>query len=170
MEDMKKLFNHHSCWEICKGFGPTLVFKSVSSNAVEDEQGSPIIQEIRVENSSSGESSIPRAMGQNKARKLKLKGKAKDDLAFREKMTSSLRLMAEQNAFAVEERKRMHEERAKQIQEEMDDRNMQRNTLKYTPMSKAYLVREKREIMVLRKLFTSDYTPTMAHEDDDYRL
>ena len=151
-------------------FGPTPVFGNVSSNAIGDEQGSPIIQETRVENPSLGESSIPRAMRRNKARKLKKNGKAKDDLAFREEMMSSLRLMAEQNALDVEERKRRHEEWAKQIQEEMDDRNMQRNTSEYTPMSKAYFDRKMGEIMARRELFTSDYTPTMADEDDDYIL
>ena len=33
--------------------------------------------------------------------------------------------MAKQNAIVVEERKQRHEERTKQIQEEMDDRNME---------------------------------------------
>ncbi|KAM1142660.1 hypothetical protein ACFX2B_031270 [Malus domestica] len=117
-----------------------------------------------------GQSSIPRTTGQNKARKLKEKGKAKEDLAFREEMASSLRLMTEQNVIVMEERKRRHEERAKQIQEEMDDRNMQRNILEYTPMSKAYFDRKKREIMARRELFTSDYAPTMGDEDDDYGL
>ncbi|TQE01625.1 hypothetical protein C1H46_012764 [Malus baccata] len=78
--------------------------------------------------------------------------------------------MAEQNVFAVEERNRRHEEWAKQIQEEMEDRNMQRNTSDYTPMSKAYFDRKKRGIMAQKKLFTSDYTPTMTDEDDDYSL
>ncbi|KAB2595963.1 hypothetical protein D8674_031413 [Pyrus ussuriensis x Pyrus communis] len=97
-------------------------------------------------------------------------GKAKDDLAFQHEMVSSLRLMAEQNAFVVEEMNYRHEERAKQIQEEMDDRNMQRNTSDYTPMSKTYFDRKKRKIMTQWELFTSDYTPTMADEDDDYSL
>ncbi|XP_068317045.1 uncharacterized protein [Pyrus communis] len=181
MDDMKKPFSCHGCWKICKGwvlfqdppqerFGPTLVFGNVSSNAVGDEQGSPIIQEIRVENPSPDESSIPRPTGQNKAQKLKENGKAKNDLAFREEMTSSLRLMVEQNAFATEERKHRHEERAKQIQEEMANRNMQRNTSEYTPMSKACFDRKKREIMAQQELFISNYTPTMVDEDDDYSL
>ncbi|KAB2607187.1 hypothetical protein D8674_006904 [Pyrus ussuriensis x Pyrus communis] len=85
-------------------------------------------------------------------------------------MATSLRLMAEQNAFAVEERNNRHKERAKQIQEEMDDRNMQRNTSDYTPMSKVYFDRKKREIMARRELFTSNYNPTMADDDDDYKL
>ncbi|KAB2625240.1 hypothetical protein D8674_016900 [Pyrus ussuriensis x Pyrus communis] len=86
-------------------------------------------------------------------------GKAKEDLAFREAMASLLRLMAEQNAIAAEERK-----------QEMDDRNMQKNTSEYTPMSKAYFNRKKGEIMARQELFTSDYTPTMADEDDAYGL
>ncbi|KAB2623271.1 hypothetical protein D8674_025499 [Pyrus ussuriensis x Pyrus communis] len=85
-------------------------------------------------------------------------------------MASSLRLMAEQNAIATEERKHRHEERPKQIQEEMNDRNMQRNTLAYTPMSKAYFHSKKREIMARRELFISNYAPTMGDEDDDYGL
>ena len=60
-------------------------------------------------------------------------------------MAASLRLMEEQNAFAAEEKNRRHEDRAKQIQEEMDDRNMQSNTSDYTPMSKAYFDRKKKE-------------------------
>ncbi|KAB2603445.1 hypothetical protein D8674_004450 [Pyrus ussuriensis x Pyrus communis] len=93
MEDNSKPFSHHGCWEICKGwvlfqdlpqerFGHTPVFENVSSNAIRNEQGSPTIQETMVENPSPGESSIPRATRRNKARKLKEKSKAKDDLAF----------------------------------------------------------------------------------------
>ncbi|CAN6548408.1 unnamed protein product [Malus baccata var. baccata] len=84
-------------------------------------------------------------------------------------MAASFRLMAEQNVIATEERNRRHEERAKQIQEEMDDRNMQRNTSDYTPMSKTYFDRKKREIIARLELFRSDYTPTMV-DDDDYSL
>ena len=62
-------------------------------------------------------------------------------------MASSLRLMEKKNAIAAKERKCRHKEWAKQIQEEMDDRNMQMNTSEYTPMSKAYFDRKKREIM-----------------------
>ncbi|KAB2600085.1 hypothetical protein D8674_010356 [Pyrus ussuriensis x Pyrus communis] len=97
-------------------------------------------------------------------------GKAKEELAFQEEMASSLRLMVEQIAIAMEERKRRHKERAKQIKEEMDDRNMERNTKDYTLMSKAYFDRKKRGIMTQRELSTSDYTPTMVDEDDDYSL
>ncbi|KAB2595047.1 hypothetical protein D8674_030497 [Pyrus ussuriensis x Pyrus communis] len=100
------------------------------------------------------------------------KGKTKDNYAFQQEMASLLRLMAEQNAFATEERSHRHEERAKQIQEEMDDRNMQRIISDYTLMSKAYFDRKMREIMARQELFTSDYNPTMADDDDDddYRL
>ncbi|KAB2595905.1 hypothetical protein D8674_031355 [Pyrus ussuriensis x Pyrus communis] len=85
-------------------------------------------------------------------------------------MSSSFRLMVEQNAIAAEEMKCRHEERAKEIQEEMDDRNMEMNTMNYTPMSKAYFDRKMREIMSLWELFTSNYIPTMADEDDDYSI
>ncbi|KAB2614498.1 hypothetical protein D8674_037552 [Pyrus ussuriensis x Pyrus communis] len=112
MEDNSKPFSHHDCWKICKGWvlfedppqqrvGPQPVFGNASSNADGDEDGSFTIQETRVENPSLGEGSIPRAMGQNKAQKLKDKGKAKDDYAFQQEMTSSLRLMVKQNAFAM---------------------------------------------------------------------
>ena len=105
MKDNSKPFSHHGCWEICKGwvlfqdppqerFGLTPVFGNVSSNVVGDEQGSPTIQETRVENSSSEESFIPRATGRNKAQKLKEKDKGKDDLAFQHEMVSLLRLMS----------------------------------------------------------------------------
>ncbi|RXH88019.1 hypothetical protein DVH24_037664 [Malus domestica] len=135
------------------------MFGNASSNTVGDEYGSPIVQETRVENLSSSEGSIPRAIRRNKTRRA------------RQEMESSIQFVAEQNAFAVEERNRRHEEQAKQIQEETDDRNMQRNTSDYTPMSKAYFDRKKREIMVQRELFISDYNPTMADDDDDnYRL
>ncbi|KAM1609639.1 hypothetical protein ACFX1R_023125 [Malus domestica] len=93
-----------------------------------------------------------------------------DDLAYQQEVGFSLRLLTEQNAIAAEEMNHRHEERAKQIQKEMDYRNMQRNTLDYTPMSKAYFDRKKREIMAQRELITSGYTPTMADEDDDYSL
>ena len=63
--------------------------------------------------------------------------------------------------------RRRHEQHAKQIQEEMDDKNMERNTSNYTPMSKAYFDMKKKEIMARRQLFTSDYTPTMADDEDD---
>ncbi|CAN6694367.1 unnamed protein product [Malus baccata var. baccata] len=92
MEGSLKPFQFHSCWEICKDWvlfedppqhrvAPTPVFGTASSAADMDEDGSPAIQQIRVENSSSGEGSIPRAMGRNKARRLKEKGKANDDYA-----------------------------------------------------------------------------------------
>ncbi|TQD98264.1 hypothetical protein C1H46_016085 [Malus baccata] len=126
MEDNSKPFSHHGCWEICKWWvlfedppqqrvDPMLVFENVSSNADGDEHGSPTIQEIRVESPSPGEGSILRAMRRNKARKLKEKGKANDDYAFQQEMESSLRLIAEQNAFDAEERNRRHKEQVKQI-------------------------------------------------------
>ncbi|KAB2620720.1 hypothetical protein D8674_037700 [Pyrus ussuriensis x Pyrus communis] len=134
MESSSKPFQFHSCWEICKG-APTPVFETASSAADMDEDGSPTIQQKRVENPSSGEGSIPRAMGRNKARRLKEKGKANDNYAAQHEMVASLRLLAEQNALEAEEMKRRHEERATQIQEEMDDKNMERNTSNYTPMN-----------------------------------
>ncbi|KAB2636293.1 hypothetical protein D8674_026827 [Pyrus ussuriensis x Pyrus communis] len=124
-------------------FSFTVVGKFVKDG---DEDGSPTIQETRVENQSLGEGSIHRAMERNKARRLKEKGKAKDDYAAQHEVAASLQLMTEQNVFVVEERNSRHKERAKQ----MDDRNMQRDALDYTPMSKAYFVRKKREIMTRR--------------------
>ncbi|KAB2624662.1 hypothetical protein D8674_016322 [Pyrus ussuriensis x Pyrus communis] len=116
-----------------------------------NEDGSPTIQQIRVENSHSGEGSILRAMGRNKAPRLKEKGKANDDYVAQHEVAASLRLLADQNALEVEERKCRHEEWAKQIQKEMDDKNMEKNTSNYTPMSKAYFDRKKEEeIMSLR--------------------
>ena len=87
MEDNSKPFSHHGCWEICKVWvlfedppqqrvGPTS-FGNASSNADGDEYGSLTTQETRVENPSPGEGSIPKATGQNKARKLKEKGQGK---------------------------------------------------------------------------------------------
>ena len=76
MESSSKLFQFHSCWEFCKGWvlfedpphrAPMSVFGTASSAANMDENGSPTIQQTRVENPSSGEGFIPRAMGQNKA-------------------------------------------------------------------------------------------------------
>ncbi|KAB2610834.1 hypothetical protein D8674_018866 [Pyrus ussuriensis x Pyrus communis] len=137
---------------------PMSVFRTASSASDMDKDGSPTIQQKGVENPSSGEGSIPRAMGQNKARRLKEKGKANDDYAAQH----------EQNALEAVERKSRHEEWAKQIQEEMDDKNMERNTSNYTSMSKAYFDRKKKkEIMTRRQLFTSDYTPTMVDDEDD---
>ncbi|KAB2603182.1 hypothetical protein D8674_004187 [Pyrus ussuriensis x Pyrus communis] len=161
MEGNSKLFQHHGCWEICKEWvlfedppqhrvGPTPVFGNASSVVYGDEDGSPTIQETRVKNPSSGEGSIPRAMGRNKAQKLKEKGKAKNDITFQQEMAATLRFMAEQNVITAKERNRKHEEWAKQIQEEMDDRNMLRNTLDYIRMSKAYFDRKKKEIMAQR--------------------
>ncbi|KAM1016884.1 hypothetical protein ACFX2I_046437 [Malus domestica] len=60
------------------------MFGTASSAVDGDEDGSPTIQETRVENLSSGEGFIPKAMGRNKAQKLKEKGKAKDDIAFQQ--------------------------------------------------------------------------------------
>ncbi|XP_050108691.1 uncharacterized protein LOC126587643 [Malus sylvestris] len=86
MENSSKPFQFHSCWEICKGWvlfedppqrAPTPVFGIASSAVDMDEDGSPTIQQTRVENPSSGEGSIPRAMGQNKTRRLKGKGQGK---------------------------------------------------------------------------------------------
>ena len=92
------------------------MFGTASSTVDGDEDGSPTIQETRVENMSLGEGSIPRAMGRNKARKLKENGKANDDIAFQQEVAASLQFMVEQNTIDVEERNRRHEERAKQIQ------------------------------------------------------
>ncbi|CAN6680001.1 unnamed protein product [Malus baccata var. baccata] len=69
--------------------GP-MPFRNASSNVDGYEDGSPTIQETRVENSSPSEGSMPKAMGRNKARKLKEKGKAKDDYTFQQKMAASL--------------------------------------------------------------------------------
>ncbi|KAB2635904.1 hypothetical protein D8674_026438 [Pyrus ussuriensis x Pyrus communis] len=124
-----------------------LVFRTSSPAVDMDEDGSPTIQQTRVENSSSGECSIPRVIGRNKASRLKEKGKANDDYASQQEVAASLRLMAEQNAIDGEERNRRREERAKQIQEEMDDKNMERNTSNYTLMSKAYFDRKKKKIL-----------------------
>ncbi|KAB2621037.1 nodulin-26-like [Pyrus ussuriensis x Pyrus communis] len=44
------------------GFGHMPVFRNAASNAIGDEYGSSTIQETRVENPSSVEGSIPRAM------------------------------------------------------------------------------------------------------------
>ncbi|KAM2689907.1 hypothetical protein EV1_043148 [Malus domestica] len=135
-----------------------------------NEDGSPTIQQTRVENPTPSESSLPRAMGRNKARRLRENGKANADYAAQHEVAASLRLLAEQNALEAEERKCRHEERAKQIQEEMDDKNMEMNTSNYTPMSKVYFDRKK-EIMSRRQLFVTDYTPTMADDENnnDYR-
>ncbi|KAB2626123.1 hypothetical protein D8674_017783 [Pyrus ussuriensis x Pyrus communis] len=84
MESSLKPFQFHSCWEICKGWvlfedppkrAPTPVFEIASSAVDMDEDGSPTIQRKRVENPSSGEGSIPKAMERNKARNLKVEGK-----------------------------------------------------------------------------------------------
>ncbi|KAB2600562.1 hypothetical protein D8674_042121 [Pyrus ussuriensis x Pyrus communis] len=161
MKDGSKPFQFHSCWEICKGWvlfedppqhrvGPMSVFGTQSSTVDGDEMDLlPFNKQGLME-----------------------KDKANDDYAAQQEVTASLRLMAKQNVFAAEERNRGHEERAKQIQEEMDDRNMQGNTSDYSPMSKAYFdkkkkKKKKREIMARRQLFTSDYTPTMANDEDD---
>ncbi|KAM1359233.1 hypothetical protein ACFX2F_046241 [Malus domestica] len=153
MESSSKPFQFHSCWEICKGWvlfedpphrAPTPVFETASLAADMDEDGSPTIQQTRVENLSSVEGSILSVMGRIKARRLKEKGKVSGDYATQHELAASLRLMAEQNALEAEERKSRHEERAKQIQEEMDDKNMEMNTSNYTPMSKAYFDRKKK--------------------------
>ena len=178
MEGNSKPFQFHGCWEICKGWvlfedppqrrvDPMPVFETTSPVVDTDEYESPTIQQRRVENLSPAEGSLPRPMGQNKARRLKEKGKANDNYAAQLEMAASLRLMAEQNAREAEERKCRHEQQAKQIQEEMDDKNMERNTSNYTPMSKAYFDMKKKEIMARRQLFTSNYTPTMADDKDD---
>ncbi|RXH94156.1 hypothetical protein DVH24_016223 [Malus domestica] len=109
------------------------------------------------ENMSSGQSSIPRAVGRNKARKLK----ENEELAFQEEMASSFRLIEEQNAIVVEERKRKHKEQAKQIQED-NNRNMERDTTNYTSMGK------KGNYDPTGIVSTSDYTPTTITNEDHY--
>ena len=110
----------------------TPVLRTASSATNIDEDGSLTIQQTRVENPTPFESSLPRAMRRNKARRLREKGKANVDYAAQYEVAASLRLLAEQNALEAEERKCRHEERAKQIQEEMDDKNMEMNTANYT--------------------------------------
>ncbi|KAB2616100.1 hypothetical protein D8674_022688 [Pyrus ussuriensis x Pyrus communis] len=116
-----------------------------------NEDGSLTIQQTRVENPSSSEGSIPKAMGRNKVLRLKEKGKANDDYATQLEMAASLRLMAEQTTLEVKERNSRHEQRAKQIQEEMDDKNMEMNTSNYIPMSKTYFNRKKKEEIMTRR-------------------
>ncbi|KAB2614357.1 hypothetical protein D8674_043031 [Pyrus ussuriensis x Pyrus communis] len=69
MESSSKPLQFHSCWEICKGWvlfedppkkAPMPVFETASSVVDMDEDGSPTIQQKKVENPSSGEGSIPR--------------------------------------------------------------------------------------------------------------
>ena len=66
MEGSSKPFQFHGCWEICKGWvlfedppqhrvGPTPMFGTASSAVDGDEDGSPTIQQTRVENPSLGE-------------------------------------------------------------------------------------------------------------------
>ncbi|XP_050103210.1 uncharacterized protein LOC126582948, partial [Malus sylvestris] len=148
--------------------GPTPVFGTASLAINMDEDGSLTIQQIRVENPSSDEGSLPRAMGLNKARRLKEKGKANDDYAAQQEVAASLRLLAEQNVIVAEERNRRHDERAKQIQQKMDYKNMEMNTTNYIPMSKTHFDRKKKkEIMTRRQFFTFNYTPTMVDDEDD---
>ncbi|CAN6698378.1 unnamed protein product [Malus baccata var. baccata] len=66
------------------------VFRTASSAADMNEDESPTIQQIRVENPSSGEGSIPRAMGRNKERRLKEKGKKNADYAAQHEVAASL--------------------------------------------------------------------------------
>ncbi|KAB2625748.1 hypothetical protein D8674_017408 [Pyrus ussuriensis x Pyrus communis] len=154
MKDGSKPFQFHSCWEICKGWvlfedppqhrvGPMSVFGTQSSTVDGDEM------DLLPFNKQG-------AMGQNKALRLMEKDKANDDYAAQQEVTASLRLMAKQNVFAAEERNRGHEERAKQIQEEMDDRNMQGNTSDYSPMSKAYFDKKKKKKKKKGKLWPGD--------------
>ncbi|KAM1021622.1 hypothetical protein ACFX2A_043750 [Malus domestica] len=152
MEGSSKPFQFHGYWEICKGW---VLFEDSPQHRVDhlgaaspsvamNEDESPTIQQIRVENPTLSESSLPRAMGRNKARRLREKGKTNADYAAQHEVAASLRLLAEQNALKAEERKCRHEKRAKQIQEEIDDKNMEMNTSNYTPMSKAYFDRKKK--------------------------
>ncbi|KAB2616929.1 hypothetical protein D8674_012798 [Pyrus ussuriensis x Pyrus communis] len=111
------------------------MFRTTSSAANMDEDGSPNIQQTRAENPSS--------------------------------VAASLRLLAELNALEAEEMKCRHEERAKQIQEEMDDKNMERNNSNYTPMRKAYFDRKQKRNYEPTAVVSSNYTPTMADDEDD---
>ncbi|TQD80212.1 hypothetical protein C1H46_034224 [Malus baccata] len=124
MEGSSKPFQFHGCWEICKGW---VLFENPPQHGVNplgaaspsvdmNEDESPTIQQIRVENPTPSESSLPRVMGRNKTRRLREKGKTNADYAAQHEVVASLRLLAEQNALEAEERKCRHEERAKQIQ------------------------------------------------------
>ncbi|XP_068309886.1 uncharacterized protein [Pyrus communis] len=62
-----------------------------------------LLQQTRVENPSSGEGSIPKAMGRNKARRLKEKSKENDEYAAPHEVAASLRLIAEQTALEKRE-------------------------------------------------------------------
>ncbi|KAB2634989.1 peptidase YMR114C [Pyrus ussuriensis x Pyrus communis] len=105
------------------------VFGTTSSAIDMDENGSPTIQETRVENP------------------LKEKGKANDDYTTQQEVATSLQLMAEQNAIDAEERNRRHEEQAKQIQEAMDDKNIERNTSNYTPMNRMPVILDAKKFI-----------------------
>ncbi|KAB2600307.1 hypothetical protein D8674_010578 [Pyrus ussuriensis x Pyrus communis] len=173
MESSSKPFQFHSCWEICKGWvlfedppqrAPTPVFGTTSSAADMDEDGSLTIQQTRVENPSSGEGSIPMAMGLNKAQRLKEKGKANHDYVANMKWQphcdywrSKMPLRRKKGSVGMKNGTNKYKKR----------KNMERNTSNYTSMSKTYFDRKKKEIMSRRQLFTSDYTPTVADDEDD---
>ncbi|KAI5347730.1 PREDICTED: LOW QUALITY PROTEIN heat stress mRNAion factor B-2a [Prunus dulcis] len=124
MEDVKKAFKLHHCWEI-----------------YEDEEPSPITHE----DPSSAQTSIPRPIGRNKARRMKEKGKEREDKVIREEIAASLRAMVEQNAKEAEEKKRRREDIVQQRQEEMDEKNMARVTTNMSAMSKQFFDSKKRE-------------------------
>ncbi|CAN6729184.1 unnamed protein product [Malus baccata var. baccata] len=99
MESSSKPFQFHSCWEICKVWvlfedppnrASTPVFETASLVADMDEDESPTIQQTRLENLSSIEGFILSAMGRNKARRLKEKGKVNGDCAAQHELAASL--------------------------------------------------------------------------------
>ncbi|VVA39891.1 PREDICTED: uncharacterized protein [Prunus dulcis] len=124
-------------------------------NLDEDKEPSSITNEDPY----SAQTPIPRPIGRNKARRMKEKGKEREDKVDQE-----------------EEKKRRHEDMVQQRQEEMDGNMTRVNTTNMSPMRKEFSYSKKREIQdrhSIRELFpnsnsTSNYHPTMPGEDDDY--
>ncbi|CAL9030054.1 unnamed protein product, partial [Prunus brigantina] len=107
---------------------------NVSFNLEEDDEQTP----HSVEDPSPSQPSIPRTLGRNKARKEKQRAKERDAKAVGDEIVSALRTLAEQTAKAEEDKRKRYEQMDQQRQEEMDERNMARNTADMTPNSKEF--------------------------------
>lgn len=115
---------------------------NLSFNLEEDDEQSP----LSVEHLSPSQPSIPKTLGWNKARKEKQMAKERGAKAIGDKIVSALWTLAEQTAKVEEDKRKRYEQMDQQRQEEMDERNMARNTADMTPNSKEFFEGKKRAI------------------------
>lgn len=180
-----KTFRFQNCFNLCsnwvtfqdppqENFGPPPVQSNfhISLDDDEDPNGSNPTP-------TSTTDCLPRPMGRNTARRKQVKGKEKEDKAFKDRLLANMERIAEENVKAEEAkaiREKMKEDRR---EKERLEAFVMMQTVDFSPISKEYFDGKKREALeslkarATRELFpnsdstSNDYRPRMASEDDE---